>query len=60
MQVNNKKKLLGKLYACKFWVRSKKSYSGIFISNLSCDLWNDKVLIKFFVFLEAYSFPFFY
>ena len=38
MQVKNKKKLLGKLYARKFWVLSELSYSGIFISILSCEM----------------------
>ena len=38
MQVKNKKKLLGKLYAHKFWVLSEISYSGIFISILSCEM----------------------
>ena len=38
MQDKNKKKLLGKLYAHKFWVLSEISYSGILISILSCEM----------------------
>ena len=38
MQVKNKKKLLGKLYGRKFLMLSEISYSGIFISILSCEM----------------------
>ena len=38
MQVKNKKKYLGKLYALKFLVLSEISYLGIFISILSCEM----------------------
>ena len=54
MQVKNKKKLLEKLYASTYWVLSKIIYFGnYYFYPVS---WNDRVLLKFFVFWEAYSF----